>query len=299
MFIKSGIIGLILFFSAVSAYAVGDDDKENLKDITLENCDELLPPKKRQRISEQDELSFFASTEELTSKYKENLAQQTYMKQLIKAHRKKRKPIERKDVTLGAESFTSDSKWQTCFTPQQKCGDFLVSIFRNAKKSIYVQAYVLSSTPIANALIEAHNAGVEVKVLVDNSQLLVSYSKISSLDEKDIKVYADVNATLAHNKVIIVDEETTITGSYNLSAAADIRNVENLIVIKDPNVTRSYLDNFISRYEDCLRYYKKNQLVPDLKESPTHKRSIAELKSKSLLAPNPAWVKLNFDAIRN
>ncbi|MDP3532730.1 MAG: phospholipase D family protein [Alphaproteobacteria bacterium] len=273
MLIKSGIIGLILFFSCVRAYAVGDDDKENLKDITLENCDELLHPKKRQRTIE--------PTEEISLVREEITFKKPDLKKIIKDKRKTRKRVKRKDVASGAESFAPDSKWQTCFTPQQKCGDFLVSILNNAQESIHLQAYVLSSQVIANALVDAHNRGCEVKVLVDNLQLEVPYSKISFLASNGISVYVDAHATLAHNKVIVVDKKTTITGSYNLSDAAEKRNIENLIVINDFKVSKSYLDNFISRYENCLRYVNKNPSAPDLKESPTRKRSISRMMSDS------------------
>jgi phosphatidylserine/phosphatidylglycerophosphate/cardiolipin synthase-like enzyme len=270
MFVKSGIIGLILFFSCVNSYAVGDGDKENEKPLL---------PQKRDRTSSTDPRGTVKKI-----KLSKKKSVQTEAHQILKAVKTEKKAkkvktrIIREDVTTEAINFSSDAKWQTCFTPQQKCADFLVSILNEAKSTIYLQAYVLSSQPIADALVDAHNRKVEVKVLVDNSQFFVSYSKISFLSTNGVPVYIDVNATLAHNKVIVIDGETTITGSYNLSNAAEKRNIENLIVIKDSNVARSYLNNYVERYKDCSRYDNTNPFVVDLKESPTRLKSIARIK---------------------
>lgn len=271
MFIKSGVIGLMLFFSCVSAHANDDDDKENLNEFQLGKHDQFEQPRKRMKLMhEEDQIRS-------TLIFEETISTKPDLKKIIKAKRKSKSPVKRKSLAVETVNFTDDAKWQTCFTPQQKCGDFLVSVLNEAKKSIYLQAYVLSSQPIADALVHAHQRNVEIKVLVDNSQLEVPYSKIGFLAANNIAVYADVYATLAHNKVIIIDKNTTITGSYNLSNAADKRNIENLILIKDSNVTRSYLDNFIMRYQECLRYHNENPLGPDLKESPTRLKSISRL----------------------
>lgn len=264
MFIRSSIVCLILCFFGVGTYA-NDDDKENLKECNLGKRGQFEQPRKRLRLME-DEI--------VTSQQSE---QKPDFKSIIKIKRKSKSPIKRKSVSFEVTNFVENAKWQTCFTPQQKCGDFLVGYLNRAKESIYLQAYVLSSQPIADALVNAHQRGVEVKVLVDNSQLEVSYSRIGFLSTNGIFVYADVNATLAHNKVIIIDKEITITGSYNLSNAAESRNIENLIAIKDPKVTRSYLDNYIMRYQESMRYHNENPLAPDLKESPTRPKSISRL----------------------
>lgn len=270
MFMKSSLIALILFCSYFNANA--NDDKENLKNSNVEKYDSLEQPRKKRKfesIEENDAAS--------TLIFEDTKFVKPDLQNIIKEKRKSKSSVKRKSLAFETIDFEEGAKWQTCFTPQQKCGDFLVSVLNEAKESIYLQAYVLSSQPIVDALVHAHQRGVNIKVLVDNAQLWMSYSKIGFLATNNIDVYVDVYATLAHNKVIIIDKKITITGSYNLSNAADKRNIENLILIKDLNVTKSYLDNFIMRYEECLRYHNENPLAPDLKESPTRLRSISRL----------------------
>ena len=38
--------------------------------------------------------------------------------------------------------------------------------------------------------------------------------------------------------------ETVITGSYNFSAAAEERNAENIVILRDPAITAAYLAEY-------------------------------------------------------
>ena len=45
---------------------------------------------------------------------------------------------------------------------------------------------------------------------------------------------------LMHKKVMIVDGETVVTGSFNYTWSAEHRNAENLLVIHDPTLAAEY-----------------------------------------------------------
>jgi len=54
----------------------------------------------------------------------------------------------------------------------------------------------------------------------------------------------DVHA-IAHNKIILIDGETILTGSFNFTKAAEGRNAENLLVLKGfPDLVRQYEENY-------------------------------------------------------
>ena len=44
----------------------------------------------------------------------------------------------------------------------------------------------------------------------------------------------DANHAIAHNKVIVIDGEIVLTGSFNFTKAAQEKNAENLLIIRDP-----------------------------------------------------------------
>jgi phosphatidylserine/phosphatidylglycerophosphate/cardiolipin synthase-like enzyme len=44
--------------------------------------------------------------------------------------------------------------------------------------------------------------------------------------------------------VIIIDEHRLLTGSYNFTKAAESKNAENLLILDDATLAKSYLDNW-------------------------------------------------------
>ena len=139
------------------------------------------------------------------------------------------------------------SKIDTCFTPPSGCSKVITAIIDKARTSIYVQAYGFTDVDIADSLIAAHKRGVQVKILLDKSNLYSKYSKLAKIKSAGIDVLIDNVPGIAHNKVMIIDEYTVITGSFNFSKNADYKNAENVIIINDPIVARQYLQNWLSR----------------------------------------------------
>ena len=133
---------------------------------------------------------------------------------------------------------------QLCFTPDEKCTPLILKEIALAKDTIYVQAYGMSSPPIVESLIEAHKRGVKVNILLDKSNLNDSWSKMQELVDSGIEVNIDKLPGIAHNKVIIIDLQKVITGSFNFTRSADTRNAENVIVIDDKVIANSYVQNW-------------------------------------------------------
>ena len=139
------------------------------------------------------------------------------------------------------------SEIDLCFTPPSGCGKIIADLISKANESIYVQAYGITSTEIVDELIYAHARGVKVRVLLDKSNLQDRYSKMKLLQEAGIDVSIDKVAGIAHNKVIIIDLQKVITGSFNFTKSADSRNTENVIMVNDKEIAGRYLQNWLSR----------------------------------------------------
>lgn len=121
-----------------------------------------------------------------------------------------------------------DSNVKLCFTPPTAtCGMMIVDQINQAKSTIYMQVYGLTHPQITNALIKAKQRGVNVRILLDRSNLTQKHSKMQLLEAAGIEVTIDRVAGIAHNKIIILDNRTTITGSFNFTVSADTRNAEN------------------------------------------------------------------------
>lgn len=161
---------------------------------------------------------------------------------------------------LSAEKVNlSTEPARVCFTPFGDCTDLITKTISKAKKSILVQAYYFTSDPIADALIDAHERGVDVEVLLDKSQPRAKYSVISYLYDNGVPTFVDDKHAIAHNKIMIIDGETVITGSFNFTNAAEEKNAENLVIIDSKDLARIYADNFRVHKNHSVIYKKEEK----------------------------------------
>ena len=77
-------------------------------------------------------------------------------------------------------------------------------------------------------------------MLVDSSQVASGHNQVRYVMEQGIAVAVDKVPGIAHNKVMIIDDHFVLTGSFNWSQAAETRNAENLLLIKDPKTNEIY-----------------------------------------------------------
>ena len=134
--------------------------------------------------------------------------------------------------------------WEVYFSPNGGCTDAIVREVDKAKSTVLVQAYSFTSYKIAKALLDAHKRGVKVEVILDKSQRGDQYSSADFLANSGIPTKIDAQHAIAHNKVMIIDGETVITGSFNFTKAAEESNAENLLVIHDRKVAERYTKNW-------------------------------------------------------
>lgn len=143
---------------------------------------------------------------------------------------------------------------QACFSPPLPGGcDPLATVVQTidgARKTVLVQMYALTSRQIVTALVNAKRRGVDVRAIVDRSQLREDRSDtyaVGRLASGGVPVLVDTVPGLMHNKVMIVDGETVVTGSFNYTWSAEHRNAENLLVIHDPALAAEYTQNWNTR----------------------------------------------------
>jgi phosphatidylserine/phosphatidylglycerophosphate/cardiolipin synthase-like enzyme len=134
--------------------------------------------------------------------------------------------------------------WEVYFPPHGGCTDAVIKELNNAKSTVLVQAYTFTSAPIAKALLNAHKRGVKVEVILDKSQKTQRYSSATFLFNQGIPTKIDAQHAIAHNKVMIIDAETVITGSFNFTKAAEEKNAENLLIIHDRKLASLYIKNW-------------------------------------------------------
>jgi phosphatidylserine/phosphatidylglycerophosphate/cardiolipin synthase-like enzyme len=131
------------------------------------------------------------------------------------------------------------------FSPQGGCEEAVVGEIERAKKTIDMQAYSFTSKAIAAALGSAQERGVRVRAVLDEKATGEYYNGATYLRDHGVAAYVDGQHPIAHNKVIIIDGQTIITGSFNFTKQAERENAENLLIITGRSaLAGAYEENF-------------------------------------------------------
>ena len=145
------------------------------------------------------------------------------------------------------------------FSPKGNCTEVIIREIQAAKKSVYVQAFSFTSAPIAEAILKAKKRGIDVQVILDKSNETAKYSAADFVYNSAIPLRIDSKHAIAHNKIILIDESVVLTGSFNFTKAAEERNAENLILIRDVATANKYMENWRVHKDHSREYERKRK----------------------------------------
>jgi phosphatidylserine/phosphatidylglycerophosphate/cardiolipin synthase-like enzyme len=157
-------------------------------------------------------------------------------------------------VSYATDLTLNNTPSQVYFSPKGGCTEAIVRQIANAKSEILVQAYSFTSVPIAKALLNAHKRGIKVEAILDKSQRKEKYTSATFLANSGIPTFIDDRHAIAHSKIMIIDRETVITGSFNFTKAAEEKNAENLLIIRNNDLAKLYRENWEKHKEHSERY---------------------------------------------
>jgi len=84
------------------------------------------------------------------------------------------------------------------------------------------------------------------------------YTSATFLANSRIPTFIEDIHAIAHNKIMIIDGQTVITGSFNFIKAAEENNTENLLIIKSPELAKLYIANSNYHMEHSEPYAKRD-----------------------------------------
>lgn len=147
--------------------------------------------------------------------------------------------VQYPQVTLG-----DGTRIFTYFAPENDTISPLLSEIQSAKASIHFMAFAFTHNTLGDAMRRQFKAGIAVQGVFEERQIS-EYSEYEPMIAAGLPVIQDRTRGMMHHKVIVIDEETVITGSYNFSKNAETKNSENLLIIKgNRDIARAYLDEF-------------------------------------------------------
>ena len=130
------------------------------------------------------------------------------------------------------------------FSPQDGVAKHVLQRLAAAKRSIHFMTFSYTADAIALAMVAKVKAGLTVRGVFETQNAGGSGADFNRLKQGGVDVLEDSNCYILHHKVIVIDERTVITGSYNFTSSAEKDNDENLVIVDDPNLARAYLDEF-------------------------------------------------------
>jgi phosphatidylserine/phosphatidylglycerophosphate/cardiolipin synthase-like enzyme len=135
------------------------------------------------------------------------------------------------------------------FAPDDRPEALLVNLLDTARANVEFLAFSFTSDPLGDALVRADQDGVHVRGVMDEEQATSNTgSELPTFRSAGLEVRLDGNTGQMHEKVLIIDEEIVVLGSYNFSRSANENNDENLLVIHNPAVARQFLEEFARIY---------------------------------------------------
>lgn len=116
-----------------------------------------------------------------------------------------------------------------------------------AQTEILFLGFSFTNVEIGEAMLGRAEAGVPVQGVFETtgSESEQSYyDDMQKLGLKNLQVRQDGNSRLMHHKVIVVDRNTVVFGSFNFSSNANRTNDENILIIYDPTFASAFVEEF-------------------------------------------------------
>ena len=131
------------------------------------------------------------------------------------------------------------------FSPDDGVRKHMIDVINEAQYSIVIMAYSFTSDELADAIIDRYEDGVDVHGIMDADQIKSnSGGEYEDFLKAGIDVQQDTIPGQMHHKVIIIDEQIVITGSYNFSGNAEKRNDENVLIIHSSEAAQQFLQAY-------------------------------------------------------
>jgi len=141
---------------------------------------------------------------------------------------------------------------ENCFSPQDGCAEPVLEHISEAQRSIKFLAFSYTSDLIGDAMIERHQAGVQVQGVFETRNARGTGSEFARLKQVGIEVLEDGNCYTMHHKMIVIDDHIVITGSYNFTKRAEETNDENFVIIDNQELATAYTEEFERVYNQAL-----------------------------------------------
>lgn len=135
---------------------------------------------------------------------------------------------------------------EVCFSPEGKCSQLILDYLNGATESLDIALYSLTHPEITQVIINAHNRGIKVRLIIDKTQAEIKDATDDQLEQAGIPVkrMRSLKSGLMHHKFAVLDGVLLFTGSYNWTRGGDHKNAENLNLLSAEELVKKYQAEF-------------------------------------------------------
>lgn len=131
----------------------------------------------------------------------------------------------------------------------------VLPLIKQANKTIKIMMFYFTNKKVVAELIDAHNRGVDIQIIVDYEPTAENYSAIDTLREVGIPIKVENWNGKMHTKTAVFDDEISVIGSTNWTSTAEYVNDENMLVIENIEIAEQITKEFNRLWKSIPKKY--------------------------------------------
>jgi len=140
------------------------------------------------------------------------------------------------------------------FAPERELVPILAEHIVQAQDEVLIMAFSFTNDVVGAAVLDRGAAGVAVRAVFETVGSTTEYSyypQLVAANLPNIQARQDGNPSIMHHKVIIIDREVVVFGSFNFSNSANDSNDENIVILRDPAFAQAFVDEFARVWDEA------------------------------------------------
>jgi phosphatidylserine/phosphatidylglycerophosphate/cardiolipin synthase-like enzyme len=140
------------------------------------------------------------------------------------------------------------------FAPETEVAPIIAREIARADEEILFLAFSFTNSDIGEAIIERADAGLQVYGVFESIGSDAGSSYYNDFRRENLpnlQVLKDGNPRIMHEKVIVLDGDTVIFGSFNFSDSANDSNDENIMIVRNETFAAYFVDEFIRVWQEA------------------------------------------------
>ena len=120
-----------------------------------------------------------------------------------------------------------------------------------AKKNIKIAVAWFTNPKFFNLILDKQKKGINIQILLADDIINFKNSELNFQKLIDSKGSIRISRfpKLMHHKFCLIDNEILITGSYNWTISAEIRNIENILLLDEKNLVHTFQKEFYNQWQ--------------------------------------------------